>query len=152
MHGMMPKNAFQDIYTCLHFDDNWNNNGWGDVYANEKKCSPEGTTHHRRKFFMFKDGFNRRWKECVMFGRWPTFDKSRVAGWYHSPITQGPDPKPNCTGTIIHSQSITYGDLASYKVHVRVFGRATDDGRGFGQNERQHRHHPKVGEPAVVDA
>ena len=87
-----------------------------------------------------------------MFGRWPTFDKSRVAGWYHSPITQGPDPKPKCTGTIIHSQSITYGDLASYKVHVRVFGRATDDGQEFGQNERQHRHHPKVGEPAVVDA
>ena len=122
------------------------------VYANEKKCSPEGTAHHRRKFFMFKDGFNRRWKECVMFGRWLTFDTSRVAGWYHSPITQGPDPKPIRTGTIIHSQSITHGDLASYKVHVRVFGRATDDGRGFGQNEQQHRHHPKVGEPAVVDA
>lgn len=26
------------------------------------------------------------------------------------------------------------------------------DGRGFGQTERQHHHHPKVGEPAIVDA
>ena len=51
----------------------------------------------------------------------------------HSPITQGPDPKPICTGTTIHSQSITHGDLASYKVHVRVFGRATDDGQGLNK-------------------
>ena len=33
----MPKNAFQDIYTCLHFDDDWSNNGLGDVYVDKKK-------------------------------------------------------------------------------------------------------------------
>jgi hypothetical protein len=108
----MPKNAIQEIYTCLHFDDNWEDDGWGDVYADEKKCSLEGTAHHRRKFSMFEDGFNRRWKECVIFGRWLTFDKSRVAGWYHSPITQGPDLKPIRTGATIHSLAITHGDLA----------------------------------------
>jgi hypothetical protein len=56
----MPKNAFQEIYTCLHFDDDWDDDGWGDVYTDEKKCSPEGTAHHRRKFSMFEDGFSRR--------------------------------------------------------------------------------------------
>ncbi len=76
---------------------------------------------------MFKDGFNHRWKECLIFGRWLTFDESCVAGWYHSPITQGPDPKPIHTGATIHSLAITHGDLALYKVHVRVFGGATDE-------------------------
>jgi hypothetical protein len=74
---------------------------------------------------MFEDGFNCWWKECTTFRRWLTFDESRVAGWYH-PITQGPDPKPIRTGTTIHSLAITHGDLASYKLHVRMFGGATD--------------------------
>lgn len=56
----MPKNAFQEIYTCLHYDDYWDDDGWGDVYTDRKKCSPEGTAHHRRKFSMFEDGFSRR--------------------------------------------------------------------------------------------
>ena len=126
----MPKNAFQDIYTCLHFNGDRDDNGWSDVYVDKKKCSPEGTAHHRRKFSMFKDGSNRWWKECLIFGCWLTFDKSRVASWYHSPITQGPDPKPIRTGATIHSLVITHGDLASYKVHVRVFGGATDGDLG----------------------
>jgi hypothetical protein len=108
----MPKNVFQDIYTCLHFDDDWDgDNEWDELYADSKKCSPEGTAKHGQKFSMFKDGFNRRWKECTTFGRWLTFNKSRVVGWYHSPITQGPDPKPIRTGGTIHSLAITYGDL-----------------------------------------
>ncbi len=111
----MPKNAFQDIYTCLHFDDNWDgDNKWGDVYADSKKCSPEGTAKHRQKFsmYMYEDGFNRQWKECLIFGRWLTFDESHVAGWYHIPITQGPDPKPIRTGATIHSLAITQGNHA----------------------------------------
>jgi hypothetical protein len=127
----MPKNAFEEIYTCLHFNDNWDDNDrWDNVYADQKRCSPDGMVHHRQKFSMFKDGFNRRWKECVMFGRWLTFNESHVAGWYHSPIMQGPDPKPICTGTTIHLLAITHGNLASYKVHVRVFGGATDGDLG----------------------
>jgi hypothetical protein len=86
--------------------------------------------HHRQKFSMFKDGFNHRWKECLILGRWLTFDKSCVAGWYHSPITQGPDPKPICTGATIHSLVITHSNLASYKMHVRVFGGAMDEDLG----------------------
>ncbi len=86
--------------------------------------------HHRQKFSVFKGGFNCWWKECLILGCWLTFDKSRVAGWYHSPITQRPDPKPICTGAIIHSLAITHGNLALYKVHVRVFSGATDGDSG----------------------
>jgi hypothetical protein len=75
---------------------------------------------------MFEDGFNRQGKECMIFGLWLTFDESCVAGWYHSPIMQGPDPKSICIGATIHSLAITHGNLASYKVHVCVFGGASD--------------------------
>ncbi len=99
----MPKMAFQDIYHCLHFDNYWDkDNEWGKVYADQKQSSPKNTAHHRQKFSVFEDGFNCRWKKCLILGRWLTFDKSHVACWYHSPITQGPDPKPICTGATIH--------------------------------------------------
>ena len=60
---------------------------WEDVYADKKyEPSPEAE-RHRRKYEHIKDGFNRRWKECVNFGRWITADESRLAGWYKSGIT-----------------------------------------------------------------
>ena len=93
-------------------------------------CSPDDTAHHCRKFATLEDGFNKRWKECVKFGRRLTFDESRVAGWYHSPITQGPDPKPIWTGTTIHSLAVMHGMLTSYKLHVPVFGGKTDGNLG----------------------
>jgi hypothetical protein len=65
-----------------------------------------------------------------MFGHWLTFDKSRVVGWYCSPITQGPDPKPICTGATIHLLAIMHGNLVLYIVHICVFGRATDSDLG----------------------
>ncbi len=54
----------------------------GVVFTRKRReCSPEGMAHHRRKFSMFEDGFNRRWKdECTVFGRWLTFDESHVVG------------------------------------------------------------------------
>ncbi len=132
----MPKMAFRDIYHCLHFDDDWDEDDeWGKVYVDQKRSSPENMVHHRQKFSVFEDSFNRRWKECLIFlGCWLTFDESRVAGWYHSPITQGPDPKPIHTGATIHSLAITHSNLASYKVDVCVFGGATDKDLGK-QNE-----------------
>ncbi len=39
-------------------------------------------------------------------------------------------PKPIRTGTTIHSLAITHGNLALYKVHVRVFSGATDGDLG----------------------
>jgi hypothetical protein len=79
---------------------------------------------------VFKDGFNHWCKECLILGCWLTFDESRVAGWYHGPITQVPDPKTICTGATIHSLAITHSNLASYKVSVCVFGGATDKDLG----------------------
>ncbi len=39
----MPKNAFQDIYTCLDFNDDWDgDNEWGDVYADSKNAVRKG--------------------------------------------------------------------------------------------------------------
>jgi hypothetical protein len=43
---------------------------------------------------------------------------------------QGPDPKPIHTGATIHSLAITHSNLTSYKVHVCVFGGATDSNLG----------------------
>ena len=86
--------------------------------------------HHHQKLSMFEYGFNRQGKECVMFRCWLTFNESRVAGWYHSPIMQGPDPKPICTGVAIHLLVIMHSDLVPYKVHVCVFGRATEGDLG----------------------
>ena len=140
----MPKNAFQDIYTCLYFDDNWDgDNTWDDVYADSKKCSQDKTAHHRQKFPMFKDGINRRWKECIIFGCWLNFDKSRFADWYHSPITQEPDLKLICTGATIYSLAITYGNLVLYKVHICVYGGVTD--RDLGKNRTTTPSPPKSG-------
>jgi hypothetical protein len=42
-------------------------------------------------------------------GKWVTVDESRVAGWYHSCITIGPEPKPIRTGATIHSLCVTHG-------------------------------------------
>ncbi len=55
-------------------------------------------------------------------------------GWYHSPIMQGPDPKPIWTGATIHSLAIMHGMLALYKLHVRVFGGKTDGNLGHHQD------------------
>ena len=101
----IPNNAFRDLYLCLHFTDDWYEEEgveWDDIYLDEKHTSPE-LAHLRRIFGDVEDAFNNRWKECVTFGKWLTFDDSRVAGWYHSPITCGPEPKPICTGATIHS-------------------------------------------------
>jgi hypothetical protein len=123
----MPKNAFRNICHCLHFNNDWDkDNKWGKVYADKKRCSPENMAHHCQMFSVFEDGFNLWWKECLIFGRWFTFDESCATGWYHIPIMQGPDPKPICTGATIHSLAITHSNLVLYKVHICVFGGATD--------------------------
>jgi len=48
----MPKNAFEDIYSCLYFNDDWDNGEeWeDDTYTDRKTCSPDGTAHHRQSF------------------------------------------------------------------------------------------------------
>ena len=130
----MPKDAYIDMYRCMHFSDDWevDENGeeayWEDVQHDERyEPSPE-VERHRRKFEHVEDGFNRRWKEIVNFGWLITADESRVAGWYKSWITIGPEPKPIRTGATIHSMCVTEGDLATFKLHCRVYGGKHDEG------------------------
>ena len=47
---------------------------------------------------IIEDAFNAQWKAAVIFGWRLTMDESRTPGWYHGPITQGPESKPVCTG------------------------------------------------------
>jgi hypothetical protein len=125
----MTINAFQDIHRCLHFADDWEEDGeaeWDSVYLDERVKAP-ATAVHRCKFAMVEDAFNKRWKELVSFGVHLTFDESRVAGWYKSSITIGPDPKPIRTGATLHSMCVTFGPLASFKLHVRVYGGRKDE-------------------------
>ena len=67
------------------------------------------------------------------FGRLVTADESRVAGWYKSAMTIGPEPKPIRTGATIHSLCVTHGPLRAYKHFVRVYG-----GKSDGDLETKH--------------
>ena len=97
----MPRGAFADMHRCMHFADDWDEEDgdiWTDSFSDSKVESPSDSAWHRRKFGMVEDAFNRRWKEAVTSGRRLTMDESRTPGWYHGPITQGPEPKPVRTG------------------------------------------------------
>ena len=128
----MTKNAYEDMYRCMHFSDNWDEKdgapAWETVYDDEKYGASENVEHHRRKYKHIEDGWNRRWKYRVSFGRWVIGDDSCVAGWYHCGITAGQEPKPIFTGATLHTLCITYGKLATYKLHVRVYGGKHDAG------------------------
>ena len=62
-------------------------------------------------------------QECVKFGKWITADESQLAGWYHSQITIGPDPKPIHTGETLHSLAVMQGKLLLqfYKLYARTY-------------------------------
>ena len=62
----------------------------------------------------------------VKFGIWMTADESQISGWYHSPMTVGPEPKPIRTGCTLHSLCVTYGDLPTYNLFVKAYGGKTD--------------------------
>ena len=88
----------------------------------EKVDLLESTAPHRCKFKNVEDAFNAVWKFHVLFGKDLTFDESRLAGWFHSGMTIGPEPKPIRTGATMHSMCVTSGALASYMLHVRSYG------------------------------
>jgi hypothetical protein len=67
---------------------------WEDIFQDQRfKQSPDVEKHHQ-KYVHIEDGYNSSWKEVVSFSQWLTADESRVAGWYQSGITIGPEPKP----------------------------------------------------------
>jgi hypothetical protein len=75
---------------------------------------------------IIEDAFNEQWKAALIFERQLTMDESRTPGWYHCPITQGPEPKPVHTSATMHTVCVTDGPLATYKLHARTFGGKTD--------------------------
>lgn len=62
----MPKDAYIDMYRCMHFsddwDDDWDEDGetsWDDVFDDPKYEPSPDVERHRRKYEHIEDGFNR---------------------------------------------------------------------------------------------
>ncbi|OEU11447.1 hypothetical protein FRACYDRAFT_245186 [Fragilariopsis cylindrus CCMP1102] len=122
----MPKNALEDMTSCLHYSDDWDPMGdgdWDDTYDDPKVVAPPHTARHRVKHGILEECYI---QYCVNPSRWITTDESRIAGWYHSCMTIGPDPKPIRTGATLHTVCITQGPLSSYKLYARVYGGKDD--------------------------
>ncbi|KAL3798584.1 hypothetical protein ACHAW5_000574 [Stephanodiscus triporus] len=126
----MPRGAFSDMQQCMHFADDWEEEDkevWDDYFGDVKVESPSDVAHHCRKFAIVEDAFDVRWKTAVIF-RWRlTMDESCTPGWYHGPITQGPEPKPVRTSATMHTVCATDGPLVTYKLHACTFGGETDE-------------------------
>jgi hypothetical protein len=127
----MPHGAFLDMQRCMYFVDDWDEEDgdvWEDNYVNPKVDSPINMTHHCQKFGIVEDAFNAQWKAAVIFGRRLSMDKSHTPSWYKGPITQGLEPKPICTGSMMHTVCVTDGPLATYKLHAWTFvGKMDED-------------------------
>ena len=119
----MAKDGFKYLCRCMHFADDWEEEDevWDDKYKNARESNAQGTTNHQRKFGMIEDGYNCRWQAMVNFVRRATNDKSRIAGWYKSPLTIGPEPRPISTGATLHTICITDSPLATYKLFARAY-------------------------------
>jgi len=101
LQASMTKNALEDLTACLHYSDDWDvmsDDDWEDTYGDPKVEADVSTAAHRLKHGLLEDAYNNRWQAVVDFGKWITADESRVAGWYHSAMTIGPEPKPIRTG------------------------------------------------------
>ena len=122
IQASMTLDAMEDFSRFLHFADDWDDEEWESDYNDVKVEPSDNTAQHRKKFSMIEDAYNRRWQSLVKVGKWLTADESRVAGWYYSMITMGPEPKPIRTGATLHSLCITHGSLATYKVFARTYG------------------------------
>ena len=127
----MPCGAFADMHRCMHFADDWEEEDgdiWTDFFTDSKIESPAECAWHRRKFAIVKDTFNWCWKEAVTSGWRLMMEESQTPGWYHGPITQGPEPKPVRTGTTMHTVCVTDRPLATHKLHSQTFeGKTNED-------------------------
>jgi hypothetical protein len=138
IQASMTKNALEDLNTCLHYSDDWDLMGdsdWDDTYDDPQVAADPSTATHRLKHVILEDGYNKRWQAILNPGRWTTTDDSQVAGWYHSVMTIGPEPKPIRTGATLHTVCITNGSLSTYKLFARVYG-----GKGNQDINVHHEH------------
>jgi hypothetical protein len=126
----MPRDAFSDMFRCIHFLDNFDDREeWSEIFFGKKHVLPN-TARHRRKFVKIEDAINHRWKECATAGMAMTHD-GRIAGWYKSEITCRPEPKPIRTGATLHSMAMSFSPLTGYKLHARTFVRKNDSDLGM---------------------
>ena len=90
----MPQDAFKDLWRCMYFADDWEeeDEGWSERYGDKRMSMAEGIAYHQRKFGMLEAGYNRQWQAIVNFGWCMTADESRIVGWYPLPMTIGPEP------------------------------------------------------------
>jgi hypothetical protein len=127
IQAAIPKNALEDLTVCLHYSDDWEcKDDWDDFYDDPKVEADALMASHRVKHGILEDGYNRWCQAIVNPGKWITTDESRVAGWYHSVMTIGPEPKPIRTGATLHTICITNGPLSTYKLFFRVYGGKSD--------------------------
>ena len=78
---LMSLRAFQDMYRCLNFADDWEEDAYFDwelIYLN-KRVQSLSVAKHYRTVGMVTDAFNKHWKELVTYGLHITFDTRRVA-------------------------------------------------------------------------
>jgi hypothetical protein len=78
--GPVNESMPHDAYTFL---DDWSDEDdedWDNIYEDAKFEPLPEVERHRKKYEHIEDGYNKRWKECVIFGRWITAEKSRLAG------------------------------------------------------------------------
>jgi hypothetical protein len=125
IQASMTKGALEDLTACLHYSDDWDpehNGVWDDIYDDAKVVAPPLTASHPLKHGRLEDGYNKRWQAIVNFGKWITTDESRVADWYHSVVTIGPEPKPIRTSATLHTVCVTNGPLHTYKLFARTYG------------------------------
>ena len=125
----MPCRAFSDMKRCMHFADDGEEEGdaWDDYFTDVKVELLMDMVKHCCKFVIIEDAFNVRSKVSVICGCLLTMGESHTPGWYHGPLTQGPEPKPVCTGATMHTICMTDGPLATNKLHARTFGGKTDN-------------------------
>ena len=147
----MPRDCLQDLTWLLHFVDDWelddNDFEWDEVFNFPKHDHDHDDydAAHHVKFGLFEDAYVKRWQECVKkFGKWVTADKLRLAGWFHSPCTIGPNPKPIRTGATLHSLAVTRGKLQFYKLYAQMYGGKLD-------NDLQSHHSHAAGQQKFVN-
>ena len=81
------QDAYKDLNHCIHFVDNCEGDSdaeWEEYFHDTKVEVDNAAVSHWSKLGIVEDGFNSRWQEVIIFGRWLTTDESQVTGWYKS--------------------------------------------------------------------
>ena len=124
-----------------------NNFEWDEVfdYPKDDHDHDDYAASHCIKWALIEDAYVKQWQQCVKFGKWVAANESRFSGWYHSPCTIGPNPKPICIGATLHSLAITRGKLQFYKLYAQTYG-----GKDDGDLQGRHSHTAGVSKSLLI--